>query len=54
MVIYRRANVLIGRPRWISPQMREQYQGKQAKSVVADLSDYCHQEIAELLRQGCY
>lgn len=54
MVIYRRTNVLIGRPRWISPQMREQYQGKQAKSVVADLSDYCHQEIADLLRQGCY
>ena len=54
MVIYRRATVLIGRPCWITRSHREQYQGKQAKTVVADLTNYCQQEIGNLLRQGCY
>ena len=54
LVIYRRVAVLIGRPYWITPQQRQQYQGKQAKTVVADLTDRCQTEIANLLRQGCY
>lgn len=54
LVIYRRATVLIGRPLWITPQQREQYQGKQAKAVVSQLTHYCESEIANLLRQGCY
>ncbi len=54
LVIYRRIAVLIGRPYWITPQQREQYQGKQAKTVVADLTNHCQTEIANLLRQGCY
>jgi 1-acyl-sn-glycerol-3-phosphate acyltransferase len=54
MVVYRRMSVQIGRPCWITPSQREHYQGKQAKTVVADLTDYCQQEIATLLRQGCY
>ena len=54
LVIYRRIAVLIGRPYWITPQQREQYQGKQAKTVVADLTNHCQNEIANLLRQGCY
>jgi len=53
MIVYRRASVLIGRPCWITPQKREHYQGKQAKTVVADLIDYCHSEITSLLHQGC-
>jgi 1-acyl-sn-glycerol-3-phosphate acyltransferase len=54
MVIYRRTTVLVGRPCWITPHLREQYQGKQAKKVVADLIGYCQEEIGTLLSQGCY
>lgn len=54
MVVYRRASVLIGRPYWITPQAREQYQGKQAKTVVTDLMGYSQEEISSLLRQGFY
>ena len=54
LVIYSRVAVLIGRPYWITQSQRQQYQGKQAKTVVADLSDHCQAEIANLLRQGSY
>jgi 1-acyl-sn-glycerol-3-phosphate acyltransferase len=54
LVIYRRVAVLIGNPYWISPQHQKQYQGKQAKTVVSELTEHCHYEIANLLRQGCY
>jgi 1-acyl-sn-glycerol-3-phosphate acyltransferase len=54
MIIYRRVVVLIGRPLWITPQAKKQYQGKQAKNLVTELSQQCHSEIANLLRQGCY
>jgi 1-acyl-sn-glycerol-3-phosphate acyltransferase len=54
MVWYKRVNVLIGRPQWISVAQRELYQGKQAKSLVKELSQQCSTEIDELLRQGCY
>lgn len=54
LVIYRRVAILIGRPYWITSQHQHQYHGKQAKSVVAELTTYCHSEIANLLVQGCY
>ncbi|WP_017654557.1 lysophospholipid acyltransferase family protein [Fortiea contorta] len=54
LVLYRRVAVLIGQPYWIQPQHQEKYQGKQAKTVVAELTGYCHHEITKLLRQGCY
>jgi len=54
LVIYRRVAVLIGRPYWVTPQQRQQYQGKQAKTVVAEVTNYCQTEIVNLLRQGCY
>ena len=53
LVVYQRVNVLIGRPYWITAAQREEFQGKQMKSVVAELIDYCQTEISELLRQGC-
>jgi len=52
LVIYRRVAVFIGRPYWITPQQRQQYQGKRAKTVVADLTNYLQTEIASLLSQG--
>ncbi|EKF03532.1 hypothetical protein FDUTEX481_02435 [Tolypothrix sp. PCC 7601] len=54
LVIYRRVAVLIGNPYWIKPQHQKQYQRKQAKTVVNELTEHCHCEIANLLRQGCY
>lgn len=54
LVIYRRVAVLIGHPYWIKPSQLQQYQGKQAKTAVADLTEHCEAEIASLLRQGCY
>ena len=54
LVVYSRVAVFIGRPRWITQSQKQQYQGKQAKTVVADLTDHCREEIAQLLRQGYY
>jgi 1-acyl-sn-glycerol-3-phosphate acyltransferase len=54
LVIYNRVAVLIGRPYWIRPQHQQQYQGKQAKTVVAELTEHCYGEITNLLHQGCY
>lgn len=54
LVLYRRVAVLIGRPYWITPQHHQKYHGKQARTVVAELTEHCHAEISTLLRQGCY
>jgi len=54
LVIYRRVAVLIGHPYWITSPQLQHYQGKQAKTAVTDLTEYCEAEIANLLRQGCY
>ncbi|MEH2382093.1 MAG: 1-acyl-sn-glycerol-3-phosphate acyltransferase [Nostoc sp.] len=54
LVIYRRVAVLIGRPYWITPQHQKKYHGKQARTVVAELTEHCQGEISNLLRQGCY
>ncbi|WP_013321451.1 lysophospholipid acyltransferase family protein [Gloeothece verrucosa] len=50
VVVYQRINVLIGRPYRISALDRQRYHGKGAKEVVNQLSDYCRQEITDLLR----
>jgi 1-acyl-sn-glycerol-3-phosphate acyltransferase len=52
MVIYQRVNVLIGHPIWITSAQRDSYQGKQARSVVADLKAACQSEITDLVRYG--
>ena len=52
MVIYRRVNVLIGRPYWISERQRQHYRGKGAKQLVSEINDYCRQEITQLLQSG--
>ncbi|MDF5712225.1 MAG: 1-acyl-sn-glycerol-3-phosphate acyltransferase [Nostoc sp. S4] len=54
LVIYRRVAVLIGRPYWITPQDRKKYRGKQARTVVAEVTEHCHKEVSDLLHQGCY
>lgn len=52
VVIYRRVNVFIGRPYWITRPCRESYQGKQGKTMVGNLVDRFQTEIADLLRLG--
>lgn len=54
VLFYQRLNIFIGRPCWISPSQRAAYQGKQAKSVVTELSDRAQTEIADLLQRGFY
>ncbi|MEB3359081.1 MAG: lysophospholipid acyltransferase family protein [Synechococcales bacterium] len=53
LVVYERVNVFIGRPIWITPAQQDAYQGKTAKAVVNDLTNYCYSEIDTLLTSGC-
>lgn len=52
VAIYKNVKVLIGHPYWITSDHQQQYQGKQARKVVTKLTEYCHQEITQLLCQG--
>jgi 1-acyl-sn-glycerol-3-phosphate acyltransferase len=54
MVVYQRVSLLVGRPYWIRPNQRKHYQGKQAKTIVTDLTQQCYTEIQALLQQGSY
>jgi 1-acyl-sn-glycerol-3-phosphate acyltransferase len=50
LVVYRRVAVLIGHPYWITANHRQQYQGKQARSVVTEVTEHCYSEIDALLK----
>jgi 1-acyl-sn-glycerol-3-phosphate acyltransferase len=54
VVIYHHVKVLIGHPMWITPQQQQQYQGKQAKRVVTEVTQYCQQQITDLLDSTHY
>lgn len=54
VIVYQRVNVLIGRPYWITVERQQQYRGKKAKAVVAELTEHCQGEIAQLLQRGCF
>lgn len=53
MVVYRRVDVLVGHPIWIHDRQRKSYLGKQAKTVVTDLTTQCQTEINQLIHQVC-
>ncbi|MGB7708629.1 MAG: lysophospholipid acyltransferase family protein [Microcoleus sp.] len=53
LIVYQRVNVSIGSPYWITVDRQQQYRGKRAKAVVAELTEHCHGEIAQLLERGC-
>ena len=53
MVIYERVNLLIGRPYWVTPKRQAQYQGKQTKKGIIEITRYCQAEIEQLLETGC-
>jgi len=50
LVFYHRVNVLVGRPFWINHRHGERYRSPHGRALVTDLTDYCHQEIQELLQ----
>ncbi len=54
MIVYQHVSVLIGRPYWIKGSQRSEYKGKQARSLVTEITNECHAEINQLLSQGCY
>jgi len=52
MVVYHQVNVLIGHPYRIQASQHKDYHGKQARSLVAEVTEACHQEIYQLLKEG--
>ncbi len=52
LIVYRRVNVLFGRPIWITDTQRQQYRGKQGGQLAKALTQSCSDEITELLHQG--
>jgi 1-acyl-sn-glycerol-3-phosphate acyltransferase len=54
MLVYHRVHVLIGRPYLINVTQKQEYKGKQAKRLALDLTNYCQDQITELLKEGCY
>lgn len=52
MLVYHRVNVAIGSPYWIDKTQKLQYKGKKAKILATELTDYCQNQIIELLKVG--
>ncbi|HEY9817723.1 MAG TPA: lysophospholipid acyltransferase family protein [Candidatus Obscuribacterales bacterium] len=52
LVIYQQVDVVVGQPIWITPQHRQAYQGRQARSMVTELTSQCQAEIDRMLRHG--
>jgi 1-acyl-sn-glycerol-3-phosphate acyltransferase len=51
VVIHHRVVISVGHPYWITPKLREHYQGKQAKMAVNQLVTSCQEEISKSLYQ---
>ncbi|MDX2098119.1 MAG: lysophospholipid acyltransferase family protein [Leptolyngbyaceae cyanobacterium bins.59] len=54
LVTYHRVHVAIGRPYWITPDHRSHYRGKNARTIVSEVTDYCQGEISDLIQKGFY
>jgi 1-acyl-sn-glycerol-3-phosphate acyltransferase len=52
MVLYHHVTVSVGRPYWITPKQRKDFQGKFARKVVAEITTACQDEISKLLHQS--
>lgn len=52
VVFYRQVQVLLGRPYWITPELKQAYRGKQARETINQVITYCQQEIKDLLHQA--
>lgn len=54
MLVYHRVKVLVGRPYLISTAKQQDYKGRQAKELALDLTNYCQNQITDLLHEGAY
>jgi len=52
--VYRRVHLLFGSPILIDEAHRQHYRGRQGGFLAKELTQSCHAQIAELLRQGYY
>lgn len=52
-IVYRRVNILLGHPIWITDAQRQQYRGKGGGRLARELTQSCFDQIAGLLHQGC-
>ncbi|TVQ06212.1 MAG: 1-acyl-sn-glycerol-3-phosphate acyltransferase [Leptolyngbya sp. DLM2.Bin27] len=53
-VMYQKVEVLIGRPVRVDHRLRSRYRSKGTNALATELSQCCQDEIATLLKQGCY
>ncbi|WP_228037710.1 lysophospholipid acyltransferase family protein [Nodosilinea sp. LEGE 06152] len=53
-VFYQEVNLLIGRPVRVDARLRSRYRAKGSHDMATELTQCCENEIAELLKQGCY
>ncbi len=51
-VFYQTVNLMVGHAIRVTPQQKRQYQGKGAKGMATELTQRCHAEISDLLKQG--
>ncbi len=54
VIVYRRVNILFGRPIWITEAERQQYRGRRGSLQAKELTQFCSHQISELLHQGCH
>lgn len=50
VVVYEQVIVEFGNPYWVTPQHRSEYRGQNRKKLANQLSDYCYNEITQLLK----
>ncbi|HZG38688.1 MAG TPA: lysophospholipid acyltransferase family protein [Nodosilinea sp.] len=53
-VFYQEVNLMIGRPVRIDQRLRSRYRSKGSTDLATELTECCQEEIAGLLKQGCY
>lgn len=53
-VFYQEVNLLIGHPVRVDGRLRSRYRAKGHSTLAAELAECCQDEIAQLLKQGCY
>lgn len=52
MLVYHRVNVAIGHPYLITKAQKQEYKGRNAKILATELTNYCQDQIAELLKKS--
>ena len=54
MLVYHRVKVLVGSPYLITTAKKQKYKGRQAKELALELTNYCQNQITDLLQEGIY